>query len=442
MPRSVNYPSDGGITSVATFADLSSVNNGSMRAWVRSRRAWYYWNDQTTSWVREPFGDSSWGLQTTWQINTSTGSDDADGSASPLLTWTELSSRLGRVFIPASIAVAVTGDQNAADIPYFSYQTATGVSVTFTGTPVQFYSGTMTGTHNVTTATPTADETHFTDASITGGSFTNAGAMARGVQGKRTNGTVAWFYALHDNGTTQLRTSIPASTTGVASSFADNDTYTLSTLPKIFHLRGAPDVGPLAIKLVQFDMNVADDRYVPSLSMRLCTVTQMTRWSSPSFFNCCIDVAGGSLALEGVNGLGSLQGGCFRGTGATTYDFSNGNWNMEGGPVVFQGCGVLAEIGHVLFAGVVFYDTTTACLTSLTNSTIDLLGCLSGTGNTDVLFSAYRGGAIHGTPNPYWNAGCTSHGNLVRVNGVESATPGAATVDTTMVPISGVTLSV
>jgi hypothetical protein len=185
----------------------------------------------TKRWVRMNLGSAVWAAQTTWEVNTTTGSDEAAGAAlTPLLTVSELSRRIAGQRLAASVAITIVGSMVAADTPTFTYRCAPGVTVTFTFTPTVLFTRTITTATNITIGTPGTDQNSIFDAGIGGGSFTAAGAMADAVIGSRTNGTAAWFWWASDLGGTTARVSQPYASSGVQT-LANGDTYTASTLP-------------------------------------------------------------------------------------------------------------------------------------------------------------------------------------------------------------------
>jgi hypothetical protein len=198
-------------------------------------------------WVRVDWFNRNWVAQTTYVVDgqntTGIASDENTGlsSASPLLTLQEVSRRLAFATIPTGVTVNVTllSSCLTTDKVLWTWGVqpgaASGTGVIVTGTPTVIYTGSVTGfVQQVQGSTPTATDNELTDSAIPS-SYTASGLVASGLIYQRTNGTAAWWFPLKDLGSKTLRMSDAVNAGGnTILALAVNDTYTVSTLPKVY----------------------------------------------------------------------------------------------------------------------------------------------------------------------------------------------------------------
>lgn len=397
--------------------------------------------------VRRPFRNPYWEVQAAWEIDptNSTGlaSDDGDGSSShPLLTWNELALRLAHAEINQTTVVTVLGDQQAGDNPTFTYNCRGLLLMQFTGSPSVLYSSTVTGYTAANYTAAAADDNELVDSAVPGGSFTAAGALAKGVLIKRTNGTVIYCPVLKDLGSTTARVGQPINLASVIAnvSFSVSDSYQLIKLPKItsFVLVSSSNQGT-QIGFFDWQVPPASTNGMASIDFNCCYFEKVFRpigGAAVVLNGGCIDAGGGSFEGGGGEPISMFQV-SLKGTGAALYSFS-GPVNTEGCVLEMQGAGVLIENGIWNAALVRMHDSSIAAVRTGTGAKAQLLGAVSGKNNTGVLFKATNSSQIVSTNaistgNAYVSAS-TSAGSPVQWGSTTSTTgtPGTPPLDANM----------
>jgi hypothetical protein len=354
-------------------------------------------------WVRLLSRNPVFEVQATWVIDptNSTGlaSDDNSGvdATHPLLTFSEHAWRWAEAQITASVAVTVLGAQQAGDEPIFTAHVAKGVTVTWTGTPTDLYSSTVTTFTLMNVVAAAADDAQFSDAAVPGGSFTAAGMAAKGTRLIATTGQQAIAYLLKDLGGTTCRTTRPMDASLNNVSFANGDTYKAQTLPAISFFVWRDD-SPWGARLNTFNINIpaSSTSNLTGPQLQNCYVSSLPTGKGGRFMNCCWDV--GSYNFNG-NQVGAaevqISGGGFKGSGAQSITFSQSTTRSESTTVCFQGCGPVVENGVWNTGNICAYDFTGALLIAAgTGAVVHMLGFLGGKGNTSKLMSAGSGGQI------------------------------------------------
>lgn len=359
-----------------------------------------------SQWVRAVMRNPIWEVQTTWVIDptNSTGlaSDDNSGvdATHPLLTWQEHAWRWESAQIVASVAVSVLGAQAATDQPTYTHHCAIGAAVTWTATaPTVVYTGTV-GTYTLmNVAAAAADDAQLFDASIAGGSFTAAGALAKGIKLRATTGGLGEAYVLQDLGGTTCRTSRPMTAAGANATFTAGETYQILALPQILFLRFT-DVAPFSNVIFGFDYHTSTSNLgYPAIRMAGTYISQCGRGVFSQAINCCMDSGGYLHFLNSADVIRvSAFSGAIKGTGGQTIALGFGTIKSEAATICFQNCRVLIENGTFNTGQLCFYDVTAGpCITTGTGGRVHMLGPVGGKGNTGKLFSAGQSSQIVST---------------------------------------------
>lgn len=215
-----------------------------------------------------------WAGAGTWVLDpaNSTGlaSDENSGATAllPLLTYSEHARRLTNATIATAVTVSVLSSQQAGDVPVYAVNVLPlSGSLTFTGKFTPIYTGQVT-TYVAGAAAPSTDNGYTIIDNTIPVSFTASGLMADAVLFKRTNGTLAFWWAAKDMGgaapAAQLRISVPVTATGRAAiALANGDTYQAGTVPQIISpMRFVNAQGQLINTVIfqQFDWNIIIER--------------------------------------------------------------------------------------------------------------------------------------------------------------------------------------
>lgn len=412
-----------GVQSVATYADLAALASASLTdgtlAYVQSTLEYFVLVTSGAAtrtnvrvaasgfaghqWSRIIKRNVQWEVQATWVIDptNSTGlaSDDNTGvdATHPLLTWQECSMRLWTAEIGQATTIAALGDQQVGDTPVFSYFLRPGGgTMSMTGTPTIVYSSTVTGYVAAAFGTTAADDNEFSDTAVPGGTFTAAGALAKGVLLRRTNGTVIYAPVLKDLGSTTCRIGQPQNpaSTSAAVAFAIGDSYQLLRLPKMLSLRVNDQslINNAPTKLTTFEFSVAQGLAPGAVTLTQCYISGGFRGTGAiTCSGCCVDTGGPPPQAIGQNLSFSMCS--FKGTGATTYSFSNAAINTEGSVLSLQGCQVVMASGVWNAGQFAVYDNTNAGAFPApvgcdTGGRFHFLGPISGKGCTHKLVCA------------------------------------------------------
>ena len=377
-------------------------------------------------------------VQTAWTIDptntTGVATDDGPGtSVTPLLTFSEHARRLAFANIAQATTTTVLGSQQSTDKAVYTYQVPGGTGdMAFVGTPTVIYTSTVTSYAAAAVTTATADDCELGDTAVPGGSFTAAGALAKGVFIKRTNGTVIYAAVLKDLGSTTARLAQPINLANVSQlpAFTVGDTYQCLQLPQIVSIRITEAASLAGTVFTNFDFRQTSGSAIYTAWYKACYFSSWSALTSgvQLFQACCID--SGSTTVNDSSGGNSTATGCaFKGTGATTYSIY-GVWDLEGNTVSLQGCHLQIAAGIVNMTYAAVYDWTGAgslngALSTDTGGRIHLLGPLSGKGSSSKFFCARQGtqivstiGFASGTGYP---AGATSDASPIQAGGTASA---------------------
>lgn len=373
-------------------------------------------------WVRQDFRNPFWAGQTTWTIDptnsTGVASDENIGlnSAAPLLTWAEHARRLAFAAIPQNVTTIVLGDQQSGDKPIYTYVMGPVILHSFVGSPTVLHTSTVTGFSAATFgAIAAADDCEIVDTAVSGGSWTAAGALAKGVRIRRTNGTTINAYFLKDLDTTTARLSQPFNPAAATTQpvFSIGDTYNIEQLPKIFSIRFTDIQAVIGTKLDSFDWRSSGTGVPPIffLDCYFSTWTNNVLWLGGLMQNCCIDTGG--LTFTGGPKFTFLCG-AFKGAGTTLYSL-DGEWSSEGNLTSFQGCEVVFGRGIWNIFQLNTYDCTgSVFLKGDTGGRLHFLnGGIGGKGNTSALVSMGQGsqclsGTFAITSGNFFNTASTS----------------------------------
>jgi len=373
-------------------------------------------------WLRTGFVSLKNAARTAWEINTTTGSDDATGApGAPLKTVTELAWRLYGALLTSAVTATLIGNMPTTDKPYFSFQCSpVGGSFAFVGTPTLIYTSTIT-TYINAGAGPSTNQTTLADAAVPGGSFTAAGAMAVGVLGTRTNGTQSFFWFAKDNGATTARISEPSA------ALANGDTYTARQLPTVQQMRFT-------------------ERRALTVSITTCLLASGTTWADSSvFFQRCWfqSSAMGAIgflncAWSGSNTVGVTfgnytylvisTGGLYRGTGTTSFQLGGFAQGKIGAKFTVQGARLNVQSVFVEIAGdILFYDYTGSLgLIAATywGLVYHSAGGIIGSGNTSYLYYAGNWSQISYLSGAPAVAGSTTNATPIHATGSADVTVG------------------
>lgn len=416
---------------VGTFADISSLVSVNLQsgqpAIVNSANATFILLASTAAirtnlripangkagyqWIRQLYRQPIWETQTTWVIDptntTGLASDDNSGlnASAPLLTYQEHAWRWAEAQITSNAAITVLGSQQIGDEPVFTARVAKNAQCTWTGTPTDIYTSTVTSFTLMNVVAAAADDAQFVDTGVPGGSFTAAGVVAKGVRLIGTTGARAIAYLLKDLGGTTCRTSRPMNgATPVASNavFVAGDTYKAQTLPTILFFTWR-DQAPWGAALNTFNINIPVSLFTNNVPPNInnCYISSMPNGQGGLYSNFCLD--GTSHFFGGANVLGSqvvtsLVGGAFKTLG--TIILSQSVTDSETSTLCFQGGSVLVENGTFNTGQLCFYDSTGPLIQVGTGGVIHLgagglaPGFVSGKGNTNRIFLALSGGQI------------------------------------------------
>jgi hypothetical protein len=447
-------PSGGGVQTVATYGAMgmlpsAAFDEGTM-AWVQSGKALFVLEASTVGartnvriaasgkagyqWVRVPVRNPAHEVQPAWFIDTGAGSDDASGtdSSHPLLTWNELALRLTNAEIAQTTTVTVTGDQKAGDVAAFTYNTRLLNALTFVGVPTVLYTSTVTAytAASFGGGVAFADDNELTDNAVPGGSWTAAGALAKSVFIKRTNGTVIYAPVLKDLGGKVARIGQPSSATSYTTllTFAPGDTYQLIKVPLISSVAFSSSTGNTGTFVQLFDWNVAANSTngMQNVGFNLCYIEKIIRPASQAVAlnGCCLDISAVS-SFEAGSVIWSIKNTSFKGGGAFLYAFS-GNINAESSTNSFQGATLIVENGIWNGGQLAFYDTTAPAFTTGTGARGHFVAPISGKGNTSKLLTANQSSQIVTTlvaaSGGLWNAASTTDANPLQAGATSSAT--------------------
>ena len=388
-------------------------------------------------WVRIPMRNPYWEVQSTWTIDptNSTGlaSDDNIGSSSaaPLLTWTEHSLRLASAEIAQATTTTVLGDQQAGDNPTYTYVVRGGILMSFVGSPTVLHASTVTSYAAATFgAIAAADDCELGDTAVSGGSWTAAGALAKGVRVRRTNGTAIYAFFLKDLGGTTARLSQPFNPAAATTQpvFVAADSYNIEQLPKILSVRFTDIQAITGTKLDSFDWRAAGVGVPPVwfLNCYFSTWTSNVLWLGGLMQNSCMDTGG--LTFSGGPKM-TFTCGAFKGTGATLYSL-NGPFNFEGNLTCCQGVQFNVANGAMQAFQLNAYDCTAAAfIHGDTNGRLHfLVGGIGGKGNTGLLVSMGQGSqCLSGTnaiaSGAFYNSASTSDLTPIAASGVAGVGP-------------------
>lgn len=388
-----------GISAVALAA-------GSTLAWVASVGAYFrlqisalpvdHITVETASglggaqWLRLNLLNAVWEAQATWWIDpqnsSGTASDENSGftNTTQLRTYGEHARRLFDAQ-PVNVTVSVSSNLTAGDAPSYSCRGAG--PLTFQGVPTVLHTGAVTTfTNQVSTAA--ADDIEIVDATIPA-SFTASGLLVSAVLFKRTNGAARYWWASKDLGGASpactLRISVPNTTGGGASTLANGDTYTASTLPTAPALSfPSMDVSGVALQFLDLSGDSRTD-LPDTVSRNHCWASQLP---PVAHVNPGINAVGSAGNI--VSALASIRGatlqGLIRGSGIQSLQLTNGQFTVNG--PTLQGVGLLV-IGPAfieVLARISIHDVTTPAAMLVVQeggrAGIQNLGCIGGKGNT------------------------------------------------------------
>lgn len=451
----------GGVSTVANFAALAALGSSGFtegrRAYVQSAKAEFVLLASAAAtrtnyriaasglagfqWCRIPERNAFWEVQAAWTIDptNSTGlaSDDNSGAsaAAPLLTFQEHAWRLTLAEINQATITTYLGDQQAGDNPTYSYIVRGGSTHQFLGSPTVIYTSTSTSFALQTVGTAAADDTELGDAAVPGGSFTAAGALAKGVLLKQTTGTVLYSFVMKDLGGTTARLDQPTSDTVFTTNpaFTVGQTYQALQLPKISSWRSIDGLSiGTVFKFVDWRVST---RLSPSkLQFILCYLSNFANNNDDVgvlFQHCCTDTGGNAFTT-----VSSTFTACsWKGNGTTQYTLGGGVCVMEGNINTLQGCGLVSSTGFLDTFQINVYDWTKAsgtligALSTDTGGRIHKIGPTSGKGNTSKLYCARNSSQIISN-------GLISTGNDYLAASTTDANPvqWSTTVSTTQTP--------
>lgn len=378
-------------------------------------------------WVRLSQRNLVWEAQASWAINTSTGSDEGDGSGgAPLKTVSELARRLSYATLRAAVTATVIGNMASTDTATFTFYTAAGGSFSLVGTPTVLYTGTLSGVGAAGAAPSTGDNT-ISDAAITGGSFTAAGAMAVGVMFSRTSGTACSWFMVKDKGGTTGRISYPMSSIVTPQTIIIGDSYNFAQLPTLIMPKfpnvafggGANTGGGVTIKnwlstgtlrppepcFTFWNCWLTSGKFAGGVFIGQCMLTSLTEFAGSSInFN-----TGPSTMCGGAIGTTAVGSSSLTVLDCCYAQFAGPNPNP---PVTCQGAQIQVSSGAYLEQNgpdVLAYDNTGYQF--LIDYSARYLqkhsGAFGGSGNAGLCNVAHGSWFMHATT-PYWLAGSST----------------------------------
>jgi hypothetical protein len=377
-------------------------------AYVRGSRGLVIFDRQSNQW--QAIGGTTAPTQTTFYVDpqNAIASDQANGltSAAPLKSLSEVARRLAYVTIPSgtSITINLLSDCVSTDSPVWTYQFQPGAAsntdgVFLIGKPTVLYTGTVASYTQQIQSNANTGDNHMVDNSITGGSWTASGFIRAGVIFQRTNSTNLWWFPLKDSGSNTLRISDPLTnaTTPVVGTLSASDTYTISSLPKVY-TQSFPAPREMQRSLPgRFQMSFCDDRSTNGgstvandtlayINYDRSSISTSRNFTNGRFTNCSY------WASMQFIGHGSID---MRGAASVAGNFLIGNgisftWTLN---LFFQGSVFTMGTGGSNANGtrLCFYDNTSACVTLSTPGSVMVLNNIAGSGNTSKLIKANPG---------------------------------------------------
>lgn len=414
---------------VGTFGDVFILRPGTVTAdgktVIQSTKPGYEWfrmllsgavNARVPAWFIDPSN------------TTGAASDENNGitATSPLLTWSEHARRLSTAQISTTVTVSVLSDQVTGDTPYYTCEfNGTAAALNFTGTTAAVFTSTVTGYTPCTVGASATDDNSLVDSAVPGGSWTAAGAMAKGLLVRRTSGTVIQCFAMKDKGAQTLRVSQPINNAATTTqpNFAPGDTYEVTRLPLIRSLNlRYPTTAQFPVGVKNFQCSGTDLRAIGKVFWQTVYFTALVAAGAGTYQNCCFNSS--SFVFSGNGGVMSFNGGCcFIGTGATRYEFLDAFVNTEGNVVHSQGAQLFVESGSVTANQWNVYDTTISAVSTGVAARIQFLGFLNGSGNTSKMLSAVNASWITFSNASIVNAGSTTDPTPYKASTTVSASP-------------------
>jgi hypothetical protein len=412
--------------------------------------------DKATGWAA--FGEGTApGIQTTWYVDpqNAIASDSNSGltASAPLKSLTEIANRLAWVTIPSgtSITINLLSDCVSTDSPVWTYQFQPGAAsnadgISLIGTPTVLYTGTVASYSGQVQSNANTGDNHMVDNSITGGSWTASGFIRAGVIFQRTNGTKVWWHPMKDSGSNTLRMSDPVTnaTTPAISALSASDTYTISSLPKIYTQSfPAPREMQRSVQ-GRFQILFCDDRSANGgstvsndtlsyINYDRCSISTTRNFTNGRFSNCSFWASVQFLGHGSID----MRTAAFVGAAVLTGNGMTFSWS---GNLFFQGA-----VGFTMGSGgsnangprMCFYDNTGNCLTLSTQGSFMLMNNIAGSGNSAKLIKVNPGTTFlyNSASVPVTVDGSTSDGSPIQAAATAIATaslPLNSTITTSM----------
>jgi hypothetical protein len=389
-------------------------------AWVASVGAWFrlqigalavdHLTVETASglagaqWVRLNLRNPVWEAQTTWAVNTATGSDEAAGtSGAPLKTLSETSRRLAYATLTGT-TVTAHGNVAASDLANWTFicKTAFGFQLIFT--PTLLYSGTITTATNAAPA-PTTTENDLRDTGITGGSFTAAGLLATGVMFKRTSDSAIWW-AAKDKGTQTIR--ISQANVGFAdTALANGDAYTASQLSSIQQMTFS-ETAAFSVSIQNALLGTFYDAPETCLFFQNCWL-QSPEMGPGYLYNCCLSGGGALQGATNEASGGFVNSGLWLGTGSSQVTSTSQNLEIGPGRLTLQGMQVSWQRAFsLIICDILSYDCTTYPLqAAYWGVVLWSTGAFGGSNNAELAEALKLSHFAH-TTTPLWLAGSST----------------------------------
>lgn len=378
-------------------------------------------------WVRVDWFNRNWAAQTAYvvdgQNSTGLASDENTGltSASPLLTLQEVSRRLAFATIATGVTINVTllSSCLTTDKVLWTFGVqpgaAAGTGLVVTGTPTIIYTGTVTSFAQQTPGpASSATDNQLVDSGIPV-SYTASGLTGSGKLYQRTNGTAAWWFPLKDLGSKTLRMTDAVNVTSSSIlALAANDTYTVSTLTKIYDQSFTASGRVAYVKFVFCDDNSttpatpqSTPKNDPNVVYDRCTFAATREIGNCRIMNCGFF---GAATFITAPGIFRMDAGCFVGTGSSTVVSSTlANIDFVVLRIHFQGVSLFLNSTGNGVGDPAFYDTATDGLVVVTGGAE--INSVSGVGNAGKMIRCSDYNAVIGynsTTTPTLQVACSS----------------------------------